>query len=453
MRYITSEYKPIPFTLHDTLAHASTTRMVELGQGVLPRAAAMFKELFPGKPAVVVSHKATWPLAGDTLTQSLKAEGVATVEPIIFTCDDFHAEWKHIEHLDALLAGTEAIPIALGSGTVNDLCKCSSHHQGRPYMVVATAASMDGYVASGASITRDGIKSTFACPAPLGVVADVDLICTAPAQMTASGYADLFAKIPAGADWMLAHYLGKEPIDHTAWSIAQGGVRAALAHPVACSQNEPQAIQALTQGLLMGGFAMQAYPQSSRPASGADHQFSHMLNMDNYVMPDGTMPSHGFQVAIGTLVSLYFYRLLMMEDAAGWDVYHVQTPWPTQQEMMDEARRMFAGTPFADFAAGEVAAKYSTRDQVTEELFTMQHNWCYRVEDLRAQLCTVEEAQEKLRQVGAPWQARQLGMTKEQFLSTILRSQRIRRRFTVLDFAQRIDRLELWAKWTADALY
>ena len=55
---------------------------------------------------------------------------------------------------------------------------------------------MDGYTAYGASITYRGSKQTFDCPAPKGVVADLDIIAAAPPAMNASGYADLIAKMP-----------------------------------------------------------------------------------------------------------------------------------------------------------------------------------------------------------------------------------------------------------------
>ena len=67
---------------------------------------------------------------------------------------------------------SSAIPVAVGSGTINDLTKLAAHQLGRPYIVVATAASMDGYTAYGASITHQGSKQTFDCPAPLAVIAD-----------------------------------------------------------------------------------------------------------------------------------------------------------------------------------------------------------------------------------------------------------------------------------------
>lgn len=76
-----------------------------------------------------------------------------------------HAETPCVDELRAALSRSDAIPVAVGSGTLNDLTKLAAHQLGRPYMVVATAASMDGYTAFGASITHHGSKQTFACPA------------------------------------------------------------------------------------------------------------------------------------------------------------------------------------------------------------------------------------------------------------------------------------------------
>lgn len=62
-------------------------------------------------------------------------------------------------------------------------------------MCVGTAASMDGFTAYGASITKDGNKLTFDCPAPLGFVMDSVFAAAAPKELAASGYADLSEKI------------------------------------------------------------------------------------------------------------------------------------------------------------------------------------------------------------------------------------------------------------------
>ena len=164
------------------LSNATQTRALEIGSQVLDRVPEVFKCQFPDKKAVVVAHSATWAVAGERVDALLRQAGLEVQQPIIFEDADMHAEWKYIEQLDAKLSQTDAVAVAVGSGTINDTTKLCSEHQGHPYMVVATAASMDGYVAFGASITKDGIKSTFKCAAPRAVVADVDVIATAPAD-------------------------------------------------------------------------------------------------------------------------------------------------------------------------------------------------------------------------------------------------------------------------------
>gem|GEM_PF-3004454 len=302
------------------LDNATTTKALQLGCGVISTVGDVFAQQFAGRKAIIVADKTTWHVAGAKVAEILARDGIATCEPYIFDEPEMHAEWKYIDRLDAVLAQTDAVAIAVGSGTINDTTKLCSAHQQRPYMVVATAASMDGYVASGASITKDGKKQTFACPAPQAVVADVDIIAGAPEAMTASGYGDLFAKVPAGADWIVADVIGNEKIDPLSWSIVQDGLHSALADPEGARRGDKHAIEQLIEGLLLGGFAMQAYPKTSRPASGAEHQVSHMLNMANFTMANGNMPSHGFQVSMGVLVSLSLYEYLLEMDIEHLDM-------------------------------------------------------------------------------------------------------------------------------------
>ena len=119
------------------------------------------------------------------MVERLDAAGVAQDEAVVFTDPDLYAEYSHVDRLLARLTATAAIPVAVGSGTVNDLTKLAAHLSGRPYLCVATAASMDGYTAFGASITAGGAKQTFHCPAPQACLADIDIIRQAPPAMTA----------------------------------------------------------------------------------------------------------------------------------------------------------------------------------------------------------------------------------------------------------------------------
>ena len=250
------------------LQAARDTRALELESGALERSPQLFRHFFPGKPALVVADETTFAVAGRRVLEALRGAGCTCPEPFVYTDPNLYAEHTYVLDLEAALRGNDAIPVAVGSGTINDMTKLASHRTSRRYLCVATAASMDGYTAFGASITYNGSKQTFACPAPLAVVADLDVIAGAPGELTASGYADLLAKTTAGADWLIADALGVEPIHREAWDIVQGGLRRAVADPAGAAKGDRAAVRRLAEGLILGGFAMQA-AQSSRPASGA----------------------------------------------------------------------------------------------------------------------------------------------------------------------------------------
>src|ERR1041385_9167602 len=150
----------------------------------------MFREQFGARPALIVTDSIVWGLAGETVTDSFAATSPPCLEQFIYRDANLYAEFGYVEQLETVLKGTDAIPVAVGSGTINDLTKLAAHRAGRPYMCVATAASMDGYTAFGASITHKGSKQTFVCPAPKAVLADLNIISAAPPEMNASGYAD-----------------------------------------------------------------------------------------------------------------------------------------------------------------------------------------------------------------------------------------------------------------------
>ncbi len=426
------------------LAHATETKALRIGAGILPQTGELFKELFPGCRAIVIADPTTFKVAGSDVQKSLAAAGVALDEPHIFTAPDLHAEWTFVEELDAVLKNTDAIPVAVGSGTINDLTKLCSHHNNRRYMVVGTAASMDGYTSYGASITYKCAKQTFSCPAPLGVLADTAIIAAAPKELTASGYADLFAKVPAGADWIISDALGIEPLDKRSFSIVQDGLHDALGDPEGIRKGTVETIEPLVEGLMLGGFAMQAL-QSSRPASGADHQFSHLWNMEHHTMADGRTPSHGFQVSIGLLASLAYYDQFLKSDIAHLDVESAVAAWPEWDEAERYARELYAGTDFPEIGVVETRAKYIDKDHLRAQLNLLKNNWTEIKARLEKQLVSFNEASRRLRIVGAPTLPEDIGLTRERMRASVIRAQHIRRRFTILDVAVRTNMLEKWS--------
>ncbi len=261
--------------LESALRQARDTRRLQISAGARHDAANLFGQLFGNAPSMVIADDRTFSVAGCDVNDSMKRSGRTCLEPLIFDSKGLYAEHSYAVRIQEALAANDAIPIAVGSGSINDLTKLAAHRCGRQYISVGTAASMDGYTAFGASITFEGSKQTFDCPAPIGVAADLEIIAAAPEGMNASGYADLVAKCPAGADWILADGLGIDPIDPANWEMVQSRLRYWMAGPEGVKKCDIDTLHRLTTALMITGFAMQA-ACSSRPVSGADHQFSHL---------------------------------------------------------------------------------------------------------------------------------------------------------------------------------
>jgi glycerol-1-phosphate dehydrogenase [NAD(P)+] len=430
--------------LRDALRRARDTRLLELERGARLHTAEAFSALFDSAPAAVIADENTFDVAGRDVVDSLKAAGQACHEPVILAAAGLHAEYRFVEEIRSRIPAGDAVPIAVGAGVINDLVKLAAHQCGRPYLAVATAASMDGYTAYGASITHEGSKQTFDCPAPRGVIADLDVIAAAPAWMNASGYADLAAKCPAGADWIVADFLGEEPIDSRVWDTVQSRLRFWMAGPSGVRSGDMETIRRITTALMMSGFAMQA-SLSSRPASGAEHQFSHLWDMEHHTHL-GEAPSHGFKVAIGSLASLALYEALGQLNIAALDVDRAVAAWPDEMANDQEIATLFAHDELAAKACTESGAKLVSREVLRPQLEKLKRCWPELQSRLAKQLIPQAEFRDMLREAGAAYTPEQIGITPERLRRSYRQAYHIRRRFTVLDLARRTGLLELALK-------
>ncbi len=424
--------------IESALQRTTDTKDLFIGAGVVSRTAEMFLKLFPGKTAIIIADTNTWEVAGKAVLQSLESAGIPHEPSFVFDDPELYAEWKFVEQLKAHLSALDVIAIAVGSGVINDLTKYTSHILGRKYMCVGTAASMDGYTAYGASITKDGNKQTFSCPAPYGFVMDPVIAAAAPKELAASGYADLIAKIPAAADWMLADAVGAEAIEPFGWSLVQDGLRESLSAPAAVHAGDVEITERLCEGLLMSGFAMQAI-HSSRPASGTEHQFSHCWDMENLAYPNGKHVSHGFKVGIGTLASTASIEFLLEKDLANIDVDKCVAAWKTWDEMEAEIRKVFAGKP-GHLARGleETRGKYVDKDGLRKQLEALKAAWPELKEKIRAQIIPYSEVYENLKLVGAPYEPEMICVDRARMCRTFSYIPYMRSRFTNIDVVYRL---------------
>lgn len=425
--------------IESALKKATDTKSVMIGGGALAALPDMVRGLNKSGPVLMVADANTYAAAGQAARNRLEAAGIPVSEPLVFAGKPvLEADFRRVVEVEAYLRSQAGIPLAVGSGTLNDLTKLAAYRCQRPYLVVATAASVDGYAAYGAAITHDGYKLTDPCPAPAGVLADLDVLAAAPAELTASGYGDLLGKVSAGADWLIADALGVEPIQPAAWDLIQPNLNDWLASPARLAAGDAESVAGLFEGLVLSGLAMQAI-QSSRPASGSEHQFSHLWEMQ------GVHASHGFKVGLGSLAMAAFYQKLLEQDFERLDIAALCAAWPSPGQLEQDVRLSLASPVLAERGVEESLAKHPTPEQLAIRLRRLQQVWPALRARLSDQVWPVESMQAKLAAAGCPVDPQEIGLDEQRVKQSYSLARRIRRRYTALDLAAETGLLQTFA--------
>ena len=234
---------------------------------------------------------------------------------VILDPTDLHANEHGVALLSERLPKEAELLLAVGSGTIHDITRYCAYERGIDFVSCPTAASVDGFCSSVAAMTWHGCKKTLTAVSPKLVIADTDIIKAAPARLTRSGFGDMIGKYIALTDWKIANILTGEFYCDRIAKMTLDATEAVVASLQGIIDGESDAYEKLIYGLLLSGLAMQMMT-TSRPASGAEHHISHMIEMAPPCLHSTSDALHGEKVGVGTLIALSEYkRLAKIEDA------------------------------------------------------------------------------------------------------------------------------------------
>jgi glycerol-1-phosphate dehydrogenase [NAD(P)+] len=180
---------------------------------------------------------------------------------------------------------------------------------------------------------------------------------------------------------------------------------------------------------------------SSRPASGAEHQFSHLWDMQHHTF-NGVAPSHGFKVGIGVLASLALYEYLLRMDLHSFDMEAAVDAWPSMDVLEERIHKLFGPGALERRAKEETRAKYASGETLRLQLSRLQGNWGQLRQRLAAQLIPFGELRDMLRRAGCPFDPGQIGISRARLRLSYQQCCYMRRRFTILDLVQRLGALD-----------
>lgn len=287
-------------------SHKVDIQAIRVGSGVMQELPGILRDL-GASHIFLVADNYTYEAAGRQVEQLLDQAGLPYHKRVFQTETPLVPNEYALGSVLAAMTSQDDMLLAVGSGTLNDVTKYVSARTGIPYVIAATAPSMDGYASTVAPTILDGFKTTLPAVYPAAIVADVDILKDAPMPMLTAGFGDIIGKFTSLADWRLSHQLNGEYYCPEVAGVIEAAVETCAANAQALAQREPQAIQAVTEALILSGLAM-GMVGVSRPASGAEHQMAHYWEMDALRRGE-EHPLHGNAVGVGTVLAASLYEM------------------------------------------------------------------------------------------------------------------------------------------------
>ena len=281
------------------------------------------------KDALIVCDHNTYAVLGERIVTALRIRSLILDNPV---AEETTVQFINTHSYSAL--------IAVGSGTINDLCKYASFLKQTPYVVFATAPSMNGYCSANASIAVNHHKKTLTAHYPKGVFCDLQVLASAPQRMIRAGLGDSLCRPTAQADWLLSHLLSGTAYTLLPFTLLAPFENELFAQSNRLLQGDNEVIALLMQTLLVSGLGM-GIAGGSYPASQGEHLIAHTIDMQ-YAdrLP---FSFHGEQIGVTTLIMSDIQETILKKPLAlpafgdVKSVINSTTPRTLAKEMMQVA--------------------------------------------------------------------------------------------------------------------
>jgi glycerol-1-phosphate dehydrogenase [NAD(P)+] len=367
-----------------------------------------------GQRWAVVSDEQTHPVLGARVAQA-----VAPVASVVLQRP--HPDAETVAQLQAMTREADAL-LAVGSGTINDLCKYAAFLDRKPYAVFGTAPSMNGYTSPTAAITVRGHKKSLQAAAAAAVFLDLSVLARAPARLIRSGLGDSLCRSTAQADWLLAHLLRDEPYREAPFALLREDEEPLFAASAELLRGDLEAMRRLARTLVLSGFGM-GLCGSSMPASQGEHLISHYVDM----MGDPAWPEsfHGEQIGVTTLTMARLQEAML----AG--------PAPRLRPSLSTPASVKArfGPQIGKACWDEFARKRLTKAGAEAMSARLQERWPEIRRRIAAVSLPTRTLEDVLRRAGAPTAPAALGWPPAFYREAVRWAREIRNRWTFLDLA------------------
>lgn len=405
--------------------HTTAVEHVTIEAGAI-NAIPAYAKSYGAKKAFIIGDINTYPLAGDKITAMLEAEGISC-SSYIFKERRLEPDEKAVGSLVLHYDAKSDIIIAIGSGVINDISKILAYQTNTPYVIVASAAFMDGYAAGSSSMAIDGVKVTVPAKSPDVIIGDINILNGAPIHMAKAGLGDMLAKYVSICEWRLSNLINGEYYCEEVAEFTRQSLRACVNGAKGLLDRNPESMKMLFEGLINCGKAMD-YAGCSRPGGGVEHYFSHIWDMRGLDFGTPTS-SHGMQVALGTLNTIKCYQELKnitpdREKALAYAKNFDFADW-------SEQLRTFVGKGSEAMIALEAKEKKYDLGKHAARLEVILEKWDDILRIIDEELPTVEEFEAILDSIEAPKTLEAIGLDSSTLAMTLKSTKDIRDKYVL----------------------
>ncbi len=307
--------------------------------------------------------------------------------------------------------------LALGSGTINDLCKFTAAKTKIPYAIFASAASMNGYLSKNASITISGHKKTLSATLPIAVFCDLKILKLAPLELTKAGIGDSLCFYSCWFDWYLSHKILGTKFDKKPFEILRKKMEFLVKNFQKFSARDEDFLKILIEILLLSGQGM-TMSGGSYPASQSEHLIAHAIEMKYPKIVHKKL--HGAMIAVTTLTAAKMQKDLLSTT------YQHSHPELVSGSIYPALQKFF-GKKIAAECEKEYEQKLLAIQQVKSP------NWS----KIKTELQKIHFDESHLKEIFTHFKintsAKSLGLSNQQYQECVAHAKFIRNRFTCLD--------------------
>lgn len=403
--------------------HKNTLKAAVIEKDALLKICDFVKD-FGASCAYVVSDVNTESAAGESVKKLLTDSGIHY--------NDYVYPHKHFEPDESVVGAAFMhysaqcdIIIGVGSGVINDICKLLAATANKPYIIVATAPSMDGYASATSSMIRDGLKISLDSKCPEVIIGDIDVLCNAPVKMICSGFGDMLAKYISICEWRIGNLVTGEYYCEEVASIVRYALKKCVESAKHINDRDEDTVRNIMEGMIISGIAMN-YAGISRPASGVEHYFSHIWDMRalEFSTP---MDFHGIQCAIGTVLALRVYdRVKSVKPDRELALKHIEAFCP---DIHFKQLRDFLGRGAQAMIDSQLKEDRYNRHKHLERFERIENNWDKILGIIREELPDTDFVIDLLADIGAPATVKEIGLPESETSATFLFTRDIRDKY------------------------